>query len=515
MPCVGRVEAGRVEDLDPGEERKRSEDVHPVDLAFAIHRLEHRAQLAQRDDALARLARSGSELDARDGILRVAKVMERRGRRQHPGGRHVRAEQRVDERALAGVELADDRQADRLAPERGERGQIRRHGHVVERARVGVEPREQSGPEGGGGRRVGGCRDPRVEELVTQLPRPGKGARMDDGGDVVELGRVLGVGEGVGELARAFHLCFERGGGSDGTRIRPGEQGQRRLQPRHVAILESRVEERPGSGALARQHRLVERGAGFFAVPLGPGEGRAPARQRGLSARLGDGLDARAHLLVRRHVRQRRAGRFARAGRVEQPRAHQVHVGPPVAEHRRGATAGEGGARVGGFALEGAEPLLRADRVALDETRFGATQGDIRARLSEGGRGRAGEGGRRGGGDVRSARCRCRCRCRGGDGGGRRARGARLLASPGERIGGLRSFEPQLGARAFSGRQVQVGQAEERLLARRVTRLGDRQRAHQGIAHLRGRRQGRLLRAREPHPHIGARADPLGELLQG
>ena len=69
---IGRVEAGRVEDLDARERRDRLQDFHALHVLLA-RALQRRAKLARGDDALLHVARSVVvALDAREGIGRVA-----------------------------------------------------------------------------------------------------------------------------------------------------------------------------------------------------------------------------------------------------------------------------------------------------------------------------------------------------------------------------------------------------------------------------------------------------------
>ena len=120
----------------------------PVSIVF-----ERGAQLARRHDALLR-RRLVVELDARERIGRVAKVVERRRRREHAGRRDVGAHERVDERALAGVELADDRDAHGARALDGELGDLRRRLERVERARMPsrrarIDVQSPGAPDGG------------------------------------------------------------------------------------------------------------------------------------------------------------------------------------------------------------------------------------------------------------------------------------------------------------------------------------------------------------------------------
>ena len=96
-----------------------------------------------------RLVTPSREEDLREGVGRPSQVVQRRGGREHAGRRDVGPDEGVDEGALAGIELADDREPNGPRSLGGQVADPRGRREVADGVGVVVEPREQSGHAAG------------------------------------------------------------------------------------------------------------------------------------------------------------------------------------------------------------------------------------------------------------------------------------------------------------------------------------------------------------------------------
>ena len=237
-PRVGRVEAGGVEDLDAHERSAAGmRSSTRADRRSASSALSVGRRSSSGDDALRRLVARGEEMRAKgSGAQRrwwsVAVVG------STPVGRDVRADEGVDERALARVELADDGEADgagTLGRQLGDGGAAARGPRGRGRARRGARGRGPVGGAGGGEPGARGVLERRRRRPTarrgggapgrpsSRAPDRRRGARRRDD----ERRRRL-------RAARAASAARERVGDRGRRRPRRGAAGRRPRRPRRA-----------------------------------------------------------------------------------------------------------------------------------------------------------------------------------------------------------------------------------------------------------------------------------------
>ena len=348
------------------------------------------------------------ERDARERIGRVAEVVERRGRRQHAGRRDVGADERVDERALAGVELADDRDAHgaralrpraRRPPRSRSRSwsaracasrRVRSARPVARRADAGIQPRASaaSRPRRPTARRAR-WRCARARRGSPTPRRDRRGAQARGASRVVDERRRRRRG-----VERARAPARERGVVAD-RRARASSSGR-------------------AADASPPSHRVDERRARLVAPPFGARERRAPPRELcSPFASTTERTRARvASSVGTPRERRRRAPRSRRARRAPSRGASGANAAESPRDRER-APAHERRAPVGGVGARPSRARARALRRRPARSRASARRSATSGVLVVGERARA---------TARRARRR---RARDRD---RRARGARRAA---------------------------------------------------------------------------------------
>ncbi len=417
----------------------------------------------------ARLDAVGEE-DLREGIGGPAQVVQRRRRREHAGRRDVGADEGVDEGALAGVELADDGESNgarslgrQVADPRGGR-------EVAHGVGVVVEAREELWPRGG-------CAGRGIHVRATSSAiAAAHGARRGCATAAIASRVVRGsrdVGEPRGRSARpasASERVDERRPPSPGASRAPTSSASAsrssmaasssgRGRARSPPITASRSARR----AASRAPSALANAARHRASPCSPLASTTDRTRVRVCASLGTYASADDSASLAPGVSStiaRRSGTNARR----------------VAEHRERPTPDKRGAPVGRRRLRALERGLRALGVAAKQPGLGAAHGDVRRAL----RGRS--------------------------------RGARQAVA---RTEGRGALDPQLCARGVALSEIEVGEADERVDAGVAARLRDREGADERVAHLVGRAPGRLARACEAHPDLGARRRAARELLEG
>ena len=389
--------------------------------------------------------------DARGGLGAVAKHVDGRGRRRDARGRDVGAGERVDERRLAGVELAhhgdQQRPVERLGGVTGGGGQADERGVVVNRSYVQVS-RPASWPAGGGGggaahqevARGGGGREAAEPQDAARPRGPRRTRRVLAQGRVV-IGPPLpdplprgqgGIVPGRGSSprrapARAARSSAPRASVDARRRAAAARRGglrrrrcagRRSSARRRRSCRAARPAPSTSSGASA-----THASASAIASSVRPDAGEPPrqrraqrsiagqARQTLAQQRLGPlVIDGRRRGLDE-HVASARVGAARRASAIRSPRARR---------------AGAGRAPAGADAEPGSRACTRAST-----PRWG---GCTRVRAVDGGVAFVPQGagaGRRPAGD----RPRRRARLRAHAGRGRRARGDRVADARGARRG--------------------------------------------------------------------------------
>jgi hypothetical protein len=259
-----------------------------------------------------------------------------------------------------------------------------------------------------------------------------------------------------------------------GIRIVVRKLLERDVQRIGVAVLDGCVQQRPRRRAVAACDRIAQRATRGIRRPLGARERRAPSREALLVLRVDDRAHSRTCLRVGRHVRERRRQRLAGARHVEHHRSQERYKRPRVVEGGQRAPQDQRRSAVGWSGLDALERRLGPARIAPEQPGLGGPHGDVR--------GPFGRDSRRGQAPRRS------------DGGG--------------------PLDPELGARAISLGEVEIGQTEEGVDPFVASGLSDGEGADERIAHLFGWTAGRLSSAREAYPDLGARGCATRELLQ-
>ena len=256
-------------------------------------------------------------------------------------------------------------------------------------------------------------------------------------------------------------LGDDTGVDDEGIRValRPIPEG--RVQRDCVAVVDRRVQQRPSRRGVTGVEGFSKRPPGRVARPFGPGESGAPPGDVLLALGVDDRVQASSQLRVGRQERERAGERFAGARHVEHHRAHQRPERRSVAQHRHRTPSGKREATIGRRRLDTLERPGRAGGVSAEEARLGSPHGN---------RGRP--------------------------------------------IRQRRTFEPELRARAVALDQIEVRELEERVAPRRLTRLGDGERADERIPDVARRCLGRTARPRQSHPDLGLRRDQASEVLE-
>ena len=483
---VGGVEAGRVEDLDARERRERQEDLDAADLA------RRRATSARRAGRAPSAMRSGGSAptaneDARDRVGGLAQVVERRGRREDAGRRDFGADERVDEGALAGVELADDGEAQRArgAPRRGRR------------------PRRSSRGRGGRARLARGARG---ASPSAPRPRPGPTrARARRRSTAPQATRAGGERRELVEERLATLAC------SAAAEARPTDAARRGARRRRAVPGVARPERLDGhrerGGVAVVERRVEQRARGSAPPPRAPRPGAPRAPRRGALRRARTPpATARAPLLrarrrpiarapasLRRSASaERRRERLARAGRVEDHRAQERREALRVAAHRQRAPPREVRAPVGRADLDPLE-LACAPSASPRASRASARRSATSAALSSTTRSSHSS--------ARSASPCARSRSASSSSASRRA------SPPGSATASARTKASRTSVRGAPGRGARAREAHPDLGARRgaLRELLERQR-ELGVE---PRHLARVGEEREPEGRVGhAREDP-------
>ena len=320
VPRVGGVEARGIEDLDAGERGDRQENLDPPDVR-RVDRLEDGAKVEDGRDSLGWLGPRAEE-DPGDRVRAIAEMVERRGGGEDPHRGDLLADERVDEGALAGVELPDDGEAQRPPALGGEACDPGARFEVVEGAGDLLEPREEQVPA-----RRALRRRPGASQRSAERRAPRDGARGGEGRELVEQ-HLAALASPARRLRRSERATSRRASRSVGSSVdaalaRRASIADGERERCGVPILERRVPERALGSSLPGTHRLHQRGARLVAPPVGAREGGTKARELRLAARLDDAPHARARGLVAGEPAERRRQRLARARRVEDIRAQE------------------------------------------------------------------------------------------------------------------------------------------------------------------------------------------------
>ncbi len=376
---VGGVEAGSVEDLHPREGGDREQDLDAPNLR-RVDRLQHGPEVEDGRDSLRRL-RTDPKEDSRDRIGAVAKVVERGGRGQDPHRGNLLPDDRVDERALSGVELTDDGEPERAPALRGEPGDARRRFEVVEGTGDLLQAGQKKVPTRG---RV--CGGPGAGEIAAKGVSPRHRAWSREGRELVEeriasprlrsLSALRGRRTDGSQEATPVADGRVEGGGARvaSVRVHRADRGRER---RGVVILERSVEERPRGPGFARADGFEERPSRFVPAALRARESGPVPRERRLAAGFDDGAHAGADRLVARDPSERRRERLARPGRVQDGRSEEGRECGRVGSERVRASHGEIRPPVGGADLDPSELGERSVGVSARKTNLGAPEGDV------------------------------------------------------------------------------------------------------------------------------------------
>ncbi len=255
VSAVGRVEPRCVGDLELAQQLERRVDAHLAHL-LGWDLAQRAPELGVHDDAIGTAV---AALDAREAVRRPHQLVLRRRRRQYTDGRDVLAEQRVDQRRLARVELADD------GDSQGSFHVTLDLGDVGPGLEVGQPPRDAAelGDQRAEASRTAGRKPVRVDLSAQRLGVVTR-ARIES----VQAGLVVGSSEGPDQRVRGGRqllagLCQQPGG------VR-NAMGNARLEgEREVALGEGR------SPAFGRFGQGLE---GVRHAAVGDGEGRTQHR---------------------------------------------------------------------------------------------------------------------------------------------------------------------------------------------------------------------------------------------